>query len=90
MTIVGGKSQLLGNVIYGQLVTANSRQLAGEDAGIIGDGGFDLGARVHQLSGNVRQLGARTDVPAAFQASLDDRAPFGLIDFFTAARGKHQ
>ncbi|MFS2026807.1 penicillin acylase family protein [Massilia sp. CT11-137] len=60
----------------GQLVTANSRQLAGEGAGIIGDGGFDLGARVHQLSGNVRQLGDRTDVPAAFQASLDDRAPF--------------
>jgi penicillin amidase len=31
---------------------------------------------VHQLSDNVRTLGARTDVPAAFQASLDDRAPF--------------
>lgn len=60
----------------GQLVTANSRQLAGVDASIIGDGGFDLGARVHQLSGNVRQLGDKTDVPAAFQASLDDRAPF--------------
>jgi penicillin amidase len=60
----------------GQIVTANSRQLAGEGAATIGDGGFDLGARVHQLSGNVRGLGDRTDVPAAFQASLDDRAPF--------------
>jgi penicillin G amidase len=60
----------------GQLVTANSRQLAGDAAQAIGDGGFDLGARVHQLSGDVRQLGDKTDVPAAFQASLDDRAPF--------------
>jgi len=60
----------------GQIVTANSRQLTGAGAQVIGDAGFDLGARVHQLSGNVRMLGARTDVPAAFQASLDDRAPF--------------
>ncbi|MBW8900541.1 MAG: penicillin acylase family protein [Massilia sp.] len=60
----------------GQIVTANSRQLAGAGAQVIGDAGFDLGARVHQLSANVRTLGARTDVPAAFQASLDDRAPF--------------
>jgi penicillin amidase len=60
----------------GQIVTANSRQLAGAGAQVIGDAGFDLGARVHQLSDNVRTLGARTDVPAAFQASLDDRAPF--------------
>jgi penicillin amidase len=60
----------------GQIVTANSRQLAGAGAEVIGDAGFDLGARVRQLSGNVRALGARTDVPAAFQASLDDRAPF--------------
>ncbi|NIA57004.1 penicillin acylase family protein [Massilia sp. TW-1] len=60
----------------GQLVTANSRQLAGDAAQTIGDGGFDLGARVNQLSGNVRGLGDKTDVPAAFQASLDDRALF--------------
>jgi penicillin amidase len=60
----------------GQIVTANSRQLAGAGSQVIGDAGFDLGARVHQLSDNVRTLGARTDVPAAFQASLDDRAPF--------------
>ena len=60
----------------GQIVTANSRQLTGAEAAVIGDAGFDLGARVHQLSDNVRALGARTDVPAAFQASLDDRALF--------------
>jgi len=28
VTIVGGKTQLLGNVIYGQLVTANNQPLA--------------------------------------------------------------
>jgi penicillin amidase len=60
----------------GQLVTANSRQLAGDGAQVIGDGGFDLGAREHQLSANVRALGAKTDVAAAFGASLDDRALF--------------
>jgi len=64
------------NPAGGQLVTANSRQLAGTDAQVLGDGGFDLGARVNQLSGNVGRLGARTDVPAAFGAALDDRALF--------------
>lgn len=28
MTIVGGKTQMLGNIIYGQLVTANNQPLA--------------------------------------------------------------
>jgi putative spermidine/putrescine transport system permease protein len=28
VTIVGGKTQLLGNVIYGQLVTANNQPMA--------------------------------------------------------------
>ena len=64
------------NPAGGQLVTANSRQLAGADAPTLGDGGFDMGARVNQLSGNVGRLGARTDVPAAFGAALDDRALF--------------
>jgi penicillin amidase len=58
----------------GQLVTANSRQLAGQDAQLLGDGGFDLGARARQLGQGVRQLGDRADVPAAFRAALDDRA----------------
>jgi len=62
----------------GQLVTANSRQLAGHGALVLGDGGFDLGARTHQLSDGLRALSSKTggkiDVPAAFQATLDDRA----------------
>ncbi|WP_198119261.1 penicillin acylase family protein [Massilia rhizosphaerae] len=64
------------NPAGGQLVTANSRQLAGDGAQAIGDGGFDLGARVNQLSGDVRRLGTKATVADAFQASLDDRAPF--------------
>ncbi|WP_036165635.1 penicillin acylase family protein [Massilia sp. 9096] len=58
----------------GQLVTANSRQLAGHGALVLGDGGFDLGARTHQLSDGVRALNGGIGVPAAFQATLDDRA----------------
>jgi len=58
----------------GQLVTANSRQLAGPDAAVLGDAGFDLGARARQLRDNLTRLGNRTDVPAAFGAALDDRA----------------
>jgi penicillin amidase len=58
----------------GQLVTANSRQLAGADAQLLGDGGFDLGARARQLGDELRRLGGKADVPAVFRASLDDRA----------------
>jgi penicillin amidase len=58
----------------GQLVTANNRQLAGPDAQVIGDGGFDLGARASQLGGELRRLGDKADVPAVFRAALDDRA----------------
>jgi penicillin amidase len=58
----------------GQLVTANSRQLAGPDAQVIGDGGFDLGARARQLGEDVRKLGDKLEVPAVFRAALDDRA----------------
>jgi penicillin amidase len=62
------------NPAGGQLVTANSRQLAGPQAQLLGDGGFDLGARARQLSDAVRQLGAKAEVAAVFRAALDDRA----------------
>lgn len=58
----------------GQLVTANNRQLAGPQAQMLGDGGFDLGARAHQLGQDLRQLGDKAGVPAVFGAALDDRA----------------
>lgn len=64
------------NPADGQISTANSRQLVGAGAQLIGDGGFDLGARNKQLRDNLRGLGKKTDVRAAFAASLDDRALF--------------
>ncbi|WP_426111307.1 penicillin acylase family protein [Massilia sp. PWRC2] len=63
----------------GQLSTANSRQLAGNGAALIGDGGFDLGARNHQARDALRALGAhgaRTDVAGVYGVMLDDRALF--------------
>jgi penicillin amidase len=62
------------NPAGGQLVTANSRQLAGADAALLGDAGFDLGARTRQLRDRLAQLGPKADVAAVFGAALDDRA----------------
>ncbi|MEX5744155.1 penicillin acylase family protein [Massilia sp. X63] len=64
------------NPAGGQITTANSRQLMGEGAALIGDGGFDLGARNHQLAQGLRALGAGVDVRRAAGAALDDRALF--------------
>jgi penicillin amidase len=64
------------NPADGQLSTANNRQLMGAAEQRIGDGGFDLGARNHQLREGLRALGPKTDVPRAFEVSLDDRALF--------------
>ena len=60
----------------GQLSTANSRQLSGPASELLGDGGFDLGARSSQLRERLRQLGPRTDEAGAFAVALDDRALF--------------
>jgi penicillin amidase len=60
----------------GQLSTANSRQLMGDAAALLGDGGFDLGARSSQLRQRLRELGPRTDEHGAFAVALDDRALF--------------
>jgi penicillin amidase len=60
----------------GQLATANSRQLMGAGAELIGDGGFDLGARTHQVRDDLTALGAKTDVKKVYAITLDDRAVF--------------
>ncbi len=60
----------------GQLWTANSRQLLGPGGELLGDGGFDLGARSTQLRERLRRLGPRTDEAGAFAVALDDRASF--------------
>jgi penicillin amidase len=60
----------------GQISTANSRQLMGAGAQLIGDGGFDLGARNSQLRQGLRALGPKAGVQDAFRVALDDRALF--------------
>ena len=60
----------------GQLSSANSRQLMGTGAQLIGDGGFDLGARGRQIRDGLLALGERTDTTAVYGVTLDDRAVF--------------
>ncbi|MEO7496823.1 MAG: penicillin acylase family protein [Massilia sp.] len=64
------------NPANGQLSTANSRQLMGAGAQIIGDGGFDVGARHRQIHDNLLALGPKTDVKGVYGVTLDDRALF--------------
>jgi penicillin amidase len=64
------------NPANGQLSSANNRQLMGPGAQLIGDGGFDLGARGRQVRDDLLALGARTDVQAVYGVTLDDRAVF--------------
>jgi penicillin amidase len=60
----------------GQLSTANSRQLMGAGAALIGDGGFDLGARNQQVQGSLLALGQQATVAGVYGVTLDDRALF--------------
>ena len=64
------------NPADGQISTANSRQLMGEGAALLGDGGFDLGARNRQIAEGLRALGAPLNVRQVFDVALDDRALF--------------
>jgi penicillin amidase len=64
------------NPATGHLATANSRQLAGNGAELIGDGGHDLGARTHQVRDDLAALGDKTDVKKVYAIGLDDRAIF--------------
>lgn len=64
------------NPAAGHIATANSRQLSGAGAELIGDGGFDLGARTHQVRDNLIALGDKTDVKKVYAIGLDDRALF--------------
>ncbi|MCV2355229.1 penicillin acylase family protein [Paucibacter sp. B2R-40] len=70
---LGDYPQLL-NPPAGQLWTANNRQLGGAQAQLIGDGGFDLGARAQQIRDRLSER------PIQTAASL------GAIHFDTEAR----
>jgi penicillin amidase len=64
------------NPVKGQIVTANSRQLMGEGSQLIGDGGFDLGARNKQAQDALLALGKKADLAGVYGVMLDDRALF--------------
>jgi penicillin amidase len=64
------------NPANGQLATANSRQLMGPAGELIGDGGYDLGARTRQVRDGLAALGPRTDLTGAYSITMDDRAIF--------------
>jgi penicillin amidase len=64
------------NPASGQLVTANNRLLLGAGAELLGDGGFDLGARARQARDSLAALGQRTNEQGVYSVSLDDRAIF--------------
>ncbi|QGZ38540.1 penicillin amidase [Pseudoduganella flava] len=64
------------NPAAGQLLTANSRQLVGKGAELLGDGGYDLGARTRQARDALTALGPRTDEKGVYGVMLDDRALF--------------
>jgi penicillin amidase len=66
----------LKNPAVGQLSSSNSRQLQGDGARLIGDGGFDIGARHRQAREALLALGAKVDVGSAYGVTLDDRALF--------------
>ncbi len=59
----------------GILWTANNRQVSGEMLEILGDGGFDLGARAHQIRDDLLALPV-ADEEAMLAVQLDDRALF--------------
>ncbi|MBB3195035.1 penicillin acylase family protein [Roseateles terrae] len=59
----------------GQLWTANNRQLGGELADVLGDGGFDLGARAQQIRDRLGER-AKHDEASVGAIHLDDEARF--------------
>ena len=74
--LAAGDYPRLKNPAAGQLSSANSRQLRSAGALLIGDGGFDIGARHRQVHDGLLALGAKVDVRAAYGVALDDRALF--------------
>ncbi|MCU0305335.1 MAG: penicillin acylase family protein [Thermoanaerobaculales bacterium] len=59
----------------GVLWTANNRQVSGEALAVLGDGGFDLGARAKQIRDGLLALEGATEADM-LAIQLDDRALF--------------
>jgi penicillin G amidase len=69
------KYPLIKSPVDGQLWTANSRQLGGAGAEIIGDGGFDLGARATQIRDRLRETKQHTEA-TLYAIQLDRESRF--------------
>ena len=63
------------NPADGQLWTANSRQMSGAGGGIIGEGGFDLGARAGQIRDRLRERPTMTEKDL-YAIQLDSESRF--------------
>ena len=59
----------------GFLWSANNRPLGGEDAALLGDGGFDVAARAHQIRDALAASGPVSEAQM-FALQLETRAPF--------------
>ncbi|MFO0335388.1 MAG: penicillin acylase family protein [Pseudomonadota bacterium] len=60
----------------GQIWTANSRVVGGEALAVLGDGGYDRGARSRQIADGLRAAGDAQGTAEALRVLLDDRALF--------------
>jgi penicillin G amidase len=60
----------------GQLSTANARVVGGEFLDRIGDGGYDRGARAHQVAHDLAERGDHLEPADMLAVQLDDRAIF--------------
>lgn len=69
------KYPLIKNPSDARLWTANNRQLGGDGGNIIGDGGFDLGARAGQIRDRLREQ-KNFDEKKLYALQLDDESRF--------------
>ncbi len=70
-----GKYPLIKNPADGLLWTANSKQLGGTGSEIIGDGGFDLGARAMQIRDRLRETPKHSE-QSLYAIQLDRESRF--------------
>lgn len=60
----------------GQIVTANARVVGGHSLDLIGDGGYDRGARTRQIKEDLSRAGNRQRTADSLAVQLDERALF--------------
>jgi penicillin amidase len=60
----------------GQIQTANARVVGGAALAVLGDGGYDRGARARQIAGDLHERGDHLTPSDMLSVQLDDRALF--------------